>query len=245
MFYYWAQWKNKPHLLFNVEQKLTRATEYDWVIILFIIRLIFSFSFSIVPHNPLPLLYINIVISYKIQPPNFKVYLSPLANSNAGFLVEQLSPKWWFRVSASSCFVILLFSMGDSQVCRGWQRVGPLHSRLPERDKSIESISCSFYGPGLDVAHITSAHFLWAKLGSVATHNCKEGSVPKRKRRHWSQSWWCFYYFVLSLKASTEHLCNTGWGSWTFSWVFFKPSGSAFASGFLGGNIMMKKVTVM
>ena len=62
-FYYWTQWKNKPHLLFKVkEQKLTRVRrEHDWILILFIIHLIFSFSFSIAPHNSLTLLYINIL----------------------------------------------------------------------------------------------------------------------------------------------------------------------------------------
>lgn len=62
MFYHWTQQKNKSHIPFKVkEQKLTRATEHEWILILFIIHRIFSFSFSIAPHNPLPLLYINII----------------------------------------------------------------------------------------------------------------------------------------------------------------------------------------
>lgn len=74
----------------------------------------FSFNFSIPPpHNSLPLLYINIMSA-------------------------MIRHKWWFRGSSSFCLVTLLSSMDDSQVCC---RV-PLHSRLPEEDKSVENRPC-------------------------------------------------------------------------------------------------------
>lgn len=40
----------------------------------------------------------------------------------------------------------------------------------------------SFYGLGLAATHVTSAHIPWARLSPVAIHNCKDGSMLKKKR---------------------------------------------------------------
>lgn len=146
------------------------------------------------------------------------------------FLVEQLSSKWWFKGSGSFCLVVLLsFLPWWFPSCRG----GTLCSRLPERGKSMEQ---------------PCRKFLWARPGSSSCHFwpysmsqnsvlcptltalcLMEGSLPKRKRKHWPQLWWWFY-LILTLGALTKHLCNTGLGGWAFSWVFCQILGSTLAS---------------
>ena len=63
----------------------------------------------------------------------------------------------------------------------------PLHSRLPERDKSMESILCRNVFLGQAWMRLPSPLPMFCGPDFVlSTHNCKEGSVPKRERKHCS-----------------------------------------------------------
>ena len=44
----------------------------------------------------------------------------------------------------------------------------------------------SFYEPGLEATHSTSAHVPWARLSPVVTHTCKGGSAQEEKVWTWA-----------------------------------------------------------
>lgn len=116
----------------------------------------------------------------------------------------------------------------------------PLHSRLPGRDKHMESVLCRFF-LGQAWMGLPSPLPVFCGPDSVlSTCNCQEGSVPK-EIKHCSQSWWHFYCFSLSLKASTELCATQGGGAKHFLVSFLSPWDQVFASGFLGVKTMLKK----
>ena len=118
----------------------------------------------------------------------------------------------------------------------------PLHSRLPEREKNMESILRRKFFSGQAWMWLPSPLPMFCGPDSVlSTHNCKEGSVPKRERKHCSQSWWHFYCFSLSLKASTELCATLGGGAECFLVPSLSPWDQLFASGLLGVKTMLKK----